>query len=445
MSHAAVRPTLDPIPGLIRRIAIPAGTGMLFHTLFNVIDTWYAGLISTQALAALAVSFPVYFLVIALVVGIGQGASALIANALGADDPDQARRLFGQALTLSLGAGALVAVYGLFASDPLFRLMGSVGESLSLARTYLVPILAFAFIFLANAVLNGLLSAMGDTRPYRDALIGGACLNVLFNPLFMYGLGPLPGLGLLGIAIATIVIQFLEFAYLWHRCRATPIAAALTLRDLRPNLEDGSALLRQTLPVTGQMLATGVGLFTITAFMGRHGEAAVAAYGIGLRIEQLAMLPMIGLSTAALTLTGQNAGGGKPERVGVVMRISLIYGVALMTAGAVLVWLLRQPLMAVFAGDADVIRLGSAYLAIAVLNFNAYAILMIGAGILQGWKRPVIPMAIGLFRHVFGLVCLLWLFESWLGYGLPGIYWGIFSVSWLGALITLMCLRAARA
>ena len=113
MSATDLRPTEDPVPGLIRRIALPAGTGMLFQTLFNVVDTFYAGLISTEALAALAVSFPVFFIVIALVVGIGHGASALIANAIGEGAPAHACRLWGQALLLAVITGGLVAVYGL--------------------------------------------------------------------------------------------------------------------------------------------------------------------------------------------------------------------------------------------------------------------------------------------------------------------------------------------
>ncbi|MDH3659462.1 MAG: MATE family efflux transporter, partial [Alphaproteobacteria bacterium] len=304
MSTTALRPTIDSIPALIRRIAIPAGTGMLFQTLFNVVDTWYAGLISTEALAALAVSFPVFFIVIALMIGIGHGAAALIANAIGEEAPAHACRLWGQALLLAVITGGLVALYGLLFADPLFRLAGTQGESLALARAYLVPILLFAFVFLLNAACNGLLTAQGDARSFRNALIAGAILNVFLNPILMFGLGPLPALGVLGIAVSTIIIQALQFAYLWHRCRRSDLGRHFRLASLKPDIEAMIWLLRQAVPVTGQMLTTGIGLFAITYFMGRHGEAAVAAYGIALRIEQLAMLPMVGLNTATLTLVG---------------------------------------------------------------------------------------------------------------------------------------------
>ena len=433
--------TKDRIPRLIRQIAVPASTGMLFQTLFNVVDTWYAGLISTEALAALAVSFPVFFIVIALIVGVGHGSSALIANAIGENSPERACRLWGQALILAVVTGFLVALYGLFFAEPLVRLAGTEGEALALAQIYLVPILLFAFIFLLNAACNGLLSAQGDTRTYRNALIFGALLNVVLNPLFMFGIGPLPGLGVLGIAVSTILIQALQFNYLWRRCRQSEFGCHFGLKSLKPDIEAMVILLRQTVPVTGQMLTTGIGLFAITYFMGRHGEVAVAAYGIALRIEQLAMLLMVGLSTAALTLIGQNFGAGKQDRVLTIAWTSLGYGVVLMALGAIVVWLLRSDLMALFTDDLDVVRLGAAYLAVAVLNFKAYALLMIGSAVLQGMRRPVFALLIGLFRHVFGPLVVLWLLDPVLGFGLPGIYWGIFAVAWIGALTSLLYLR----
>ena len=171
------------------------------------------------------------------------------------------------------------------------------------------------------------------------------------------------------------------------------------------------------------------------------GKSAVAAYGVALRIEQIAMLPMVGLNTAAMTLVGQNFGAGKMDRVNTVAWTTLGYGVALMALGTLLVWPFRHMLMALFTDDPHVIELGAAYLNVAVLNFSAYALLMIGSAILQGMKQPVFTLIIGLFRHVFGPLVVLWLLDPVLGFGLPGIYWGIFAVGWIGALTTLLYLR----
>ena len=430
---SAQSPTKGPIPALILQLALPAGIGMFFQTLFNVVDTFFAGLLSPTALTALGASFPIFFLIIALMVGIGQATTALIANALGAEDEVRARRIFGQALILSLGSGLAVGVVGHFAAEPLFQLMGARGESLALGKAYLVPLLAAAPLFTLNAVTNAPLTAQGDARSNRNALIAGTILNCGLNPLFMFGVGPLPGLGVLGIALSTIMVQAIQLLYLRHRLARSPLGRGLSLFPPRPDLEIMRPLVAQALPTAGQMLTTGFGLFAITYFMGRHGEAAVAAYGVALRIEQLAMLPMIGLTTAALALVARNNGAGLYDRVRAVSRWIFGLGVAMMVTGALIVFPLRETLMGIFTDDATVIHLGAAYLGVAVLNFVAYCLLILGASILQGLKRPVFAMLVGIFRHVLGPLAVLSLLDPVLGLGLSGIYWGIFAVAWLGA------------
>jgi putative MATE family efflux protein len=439
------RLTRAPLPGLIRGIAIPAGVGLLFQTLFNIVDSFWAGFISTAALTALGASFPVFFMIIVLSVGIGAAAQALIANRLGADDEEGARLLLGQALFLTLVAGLLVALYGLLAADPLLRFLGTTGESLAAGRAYLVPILLFGVVFLLNQGLNGWLTAQGDSKSFRNALAFGCALNVVLDPLFMFGVPALgiPGFGVAGIAAATILIQVLQFAYLLHRAKASPLGLRLAAADIVPDLPILRDFLRQAVPVTISIGATGFGLFCITFFMGRHGEVAIAAYGIGLRIEQLAMLPMIGLHTAALSIIGQNHGAELPDRVREAARLVLVYGIGVMSLGVVLVWPLRETLMGVFSTDPAVIELGAAYLGVAVLNFNAYAILLLGGAVLQGMRQPTIAMAVALFRHVFGPLVVLYILDPVMGLGLPGLYWGIVGIAWIGAVVTVVYLNRA--
>lgn len=431
-------PLRTPVRQAITRIGVPAATGLLFHTLFNVTDTWFAGLISTEALAALAVSFPVFFIIIALMVGLGSGTQALIAIALGGRDGTRASWLFGQAVITGCFLGLAVSLYGWFLSEPLFVLIGAKGAVLDEANNYLLPIMLAAPLFLLNSVANALLTSQGDTSSYRNAVICGAIANCGLNPLFMFGLGPVPGAGVTGIAMATIVIQAGQLIYLIYRCRITAIGSTLTCACLRPNPPIWLALIAQAGPATLTLATTGIGLFVITYFMGRHGEAAVAAYGIALRIEQIAMLPMIGLTTATLTLTGQNLGASQLDRVKETARWAHVFGLAIMAIGALVVLPVRAPLMALFSDDPEVIRLGAAYLAIATLIFPAYALLAIGTSVLQGLRQPIPPMIIGIARHVVGPLVLLSLLDIVLELGLPGIYGGVFTVAWLGGIATVL-------
>jgi putative MATE family efflux protein len=429
----------DPIPQLVRRIAIPAGTGMMFNTLFNITDTWFAGLLSTDALAALSLSFPVFFIVIASGVGLGQGTSALIANALGAGTRERAMSLWVQSLYLVVVIGVIIACIGLFALAPILGVLTSDEALVGLTAAYLMPLMFTAVFFAGAQASNALLVARGDSRSYRNSLIVGFFANIALNPLFMFGAGPLPGSGVAGIALATIMVQAGQLAYLLYRIRRCGFVAGRS-----PFAAPDPALLRalgmQVFPASLSMLSIGVGLFIITHFVGRFGPEAVAAYGIGLRIEQLAMLPMVGLGIASITIVGQNLGAARIDRVREAARFNLLAASVLMGTGAVLVAFLKLPILRLFSDDPEVLRIGSQYLAIAVMIFIAYGILNIGVSVMQGLKKPVAGLVVGLSRHVVAPPLVLTFAVA--SFGLVGVFWSIFAMSWCGALMIAVWLHA---
>ncbi|HET6468200.1 MAG TPA: MATE family efflux transporter [Geminicoccaceae bacterium] len=438
-----MRPTADPIGQLIGAIAVPAATAMVFHTLFNAVDTWWAGRWSTTALAALALSFPVFFVVIAASAGVGQGTTALIAQALGAGDRVRARRLFAQALLLSLAIGVLVALGGWFGAAPLFELLGATGPAHDEALAYVIPLLLATSVFVLLAVGNALLAAQGDTRSYRNAIIVGCVLIVGLDPLLMYGWLGLPSLGVTGIAVATVLLQILQLLYILHRGRLTDLGRGWRLVDLRPHGPTLRALLRMGVPASLTMLATGIGIFILTFFIARYGAEAVAAYGIAMRIEQLVLLPMIGLNAAAVTIVGQNFGAKLYLRVRAAALRVLLYGVLIMTAGAVAVAFARAPLITLFTADPTVLEVGVRYLDVAVLIFDAYTLVILGSGILHGLKRPIFGLAVGILRQILAPLLVVPFLERTMGWGLEGIFWTIFVVSWLaaGAILLYLCWR----
>ncbi len=423
------------VPPLVRQLAIPAATGYFFNTLYNVIDSVYAGAWSTAALAALGGSFPVFFVVIATMTGLGQGAAGMIARALGSGDEPLAARLAREAMVLALLVGVSVGILGLIVAGPLLRTLGLDGEAAALAHDYLVPVLLGAPLFLLNAALNARLAAQGDTRSFRNALVVGAVANVGLNPVFMFGLG----LGVTGIALATVLIQAATCAYLLHRSRADALAS-VTLQaggrwgQLVP-------LSRQSLPATGNMALIGVSLFTITAFVGRHGEAAVAAYSVGLRVEQLFLLPTVGLSAAALTLVGNAYGAKRYARVSTIIRTAVGYGLLVMGLGTVVILVLREPLMSLFSRDPAVIDVGTQYLAIAALIQCAYVFTMMGNATLQGLGQPIWGFAIAVFRSLVAPLAVLWTLDVMFRLGLGAMFWGIFAINWLAAAAMILIVR----
>ena len=207
----------EPIIDLLKKIAIPASTGTLFQTLYNIVDTFFAGKISANALAAIAKSFPLYFIIIATGVGIVSASNALISNSLGAKDDRTASLYVAQSLLYSVIVSIVVTMIGLSFSDDLLRFMGSDQETIKLATDYLDVIFFATFIFLIQISLNGALNAQGDTKSYRNVLIVSFFLNIGLNPLFIFGLGPIPAFGIAGLAIATVIAQLLGLFYLAYK------------------------------------------------------------------------------------------------------------------------------------------------------------------------------------------------------------------------------------
>ena len=169
----------EPIIDLLKKIAIPASTGTLFQTLYNIVDTFFAGKISPNALAAIAKSFPLYFIIIATGVGIVSASNALISNSLGAKEDRTASYYVAQSILYSVIVSIVVTVVGLSISDDLLGFMGSDRETINLATDYLDIIFFGTFIFLIQISLNGTLNAQGDTKSYRNVLIFSFFLNIV--------------------------------------------------------------------------------------------------------------------------------------------------------------------------------------------------------------------------------------------------------------------------
>jgi putative MATE family efflux protein len=430
-----------PIGRLVRQLAIPASVGFFFNTLYNVVDTYFAGLLSTEALAALSLSFPVFFTLIATGSGFSTGATALIGQALGAGDRREAALTAAQGLVLSVLVTVSVMVLGYLVTPALFRLLGAEGSYLDLCLQYIRVILAGCGFVYGVYMLNGILNAQGDTRSFRDFLMIAAAANVVLDPLLMFGWLGLPALGVGGIALATVIAQSGGVVFLAWRVRRTGLLARGQGVRWRPHRPTLVAIVQQGVPASLNMMSVAIGIFIITWFLGRVGQEAVAAYGVATRIEQIILLPTIGLNVAALTLAAQNAGAGLYDRVRQAVRTALLYGALVATVGAVAMFLAARPLMDLFTDDPAVVAIGAHYLRIAAFLEYAYVLLFVNGSALQGLKRPQLALWLGLFRQVVAPVTFFWLTTEVLGLGLPGIWWTIFAVNWIAALVAVRLAR----
>jgi Na+-driven multidrug efflux pump len=189
------------------------------------------------------------------------------------------------------------------------------------------------------------------------------------------------------------------------------------------------------------MLTVAIGVFVITWYVGRFGREAMAAYGIATRIEQIVLLPVMGLNVATLTLVAQNSGARRFDRVEETIRSALAYGLALMSIGTLLVFLLAEPLMRLFTNDPGVVTIGRDYLRIVAFVFHAYVILYINTFALQGLQRPRFALLIGIVRQFVAPVPVFWLLTVVMGWGVKGVWWGILFVTWMAACLSLLYIR----
>ncbi|MEP4077081.1 MATE family efflux transporter [Haloferula sp.] len=429
--------TTDPIPKLTWQIALPMSIGMFFNTMFNVVDTFCAGWLGTEALAALSLSFPVFFTVFAVGSGIAQGTTALLSISLGGGNNKDARHVFAQALLFVIVAGVVLSFLGWLAAPWLYRQLGAEGDYLRTSLAYMNVILAGGVFVLLPMVVNAGLSAQGNTLPYRNFLIAGFVVNLLLNPLFILGWFGLPKMGVGGIALATVIVQIGGGLYLWSHVAKSDVYRGIRFHDLKPDREILIRIAGQAVPAALNMLTIAVGVFVITWFVKNFGQEAVAAIGIATRVEQIVLMPSIGLNAAVLSIVGQNYGAGHYDRVREAWLTNVKYGALMMLVGGLLVFFTRKLSMRIFTDDPTVIAHGSDYLISASLTLVAYPILFVTVFALQGLKRPAFGLWMGLYRQLAAPIIVFHLLTFTLGWGLWGVWWGVCMVTWSAAIFAL--------
>lgn len=415
----------------------PAALGMLFTTLYNIVDTYYAGWISTDAQAGLAVSFTGFMVFMALGFGLSQGASALIGGALGGGRAEDARAYAAQALMSAAALGALLGGIGTLSSTALLRAIGATGGVLETADSYLTLLFLGLPSFLIGFTANGVLTSQGDTASNRNAQIVAFLANVALNPLLIYGALGLPGLGFDGIALSTILIQTAVAIFLVRRALATRALGGATLADARPSAGVLSDLFRQGAPSSLTMLVMMIGATIMQVHLQPFGAAAVAGFGVAFRVEQLILLPILSISFSLMPMIAQNYGAGDHDRVRQALTLAAVLALTVALIGAVTLGLFGKAMTGVFTDDEAAIASGAAYLRMAAFMMPAYTAMFIVTALFQGLRRPVWSVVIGLYRQIFALALFPWLFVAGFGWGLEGVWMGLFVAVWSGFLLSM--------
>ncbi|XPV68403.1 MAG: MATE family efflux transporter [Halarcobacter sp.] len=419
----------DNIPSLLRQIAIPASTGMFFNTMYNVVDTFYAGLISTQAISALSLSFMIFFTIIGLGYGFSSAITALIGNANGKNKRFLASLYAHKGIFFMQTLALVLTLIGFLISPFLFKLLGASGEYLDMSLDYMNIILAGTIFFMTNFALNAILVSRGDTKTYRNSLIFGFFANLILNPLFIYGFLFIPAMGIKGIALATVAIQFFNNLYMLYKVMETKLVHFRNIRYFLPHKKIYKDLFTQGIPSSMNMLIMALGSIILMYFVSLYGVKAVAGYGVGFRVEQIMLLPALGLSSAVLSIVSNNFGAKRYDRVQETLNKALKYGFYIASFGIAFLYIFGDFIISQFDNDLEVIKYGFNYLVVEVWIFYAYIILFICVSTLQAIKRPKMIFYIALYRQIIAKFLIAYILVSLLE--LDYIY------LWVGVLVMI--------
>lgn len=438
--------TKGPIAGHFRTLAIPGALGMLFNTLYNIVDMYFAGFLGTDAQAGLALGFQTFYIALSVGVGLGAAMSALVGNALGARDRCLARRTAAQGLAYGVAAATVLGLAGLIYGPAVIELVSEPGAYRDAGIRYFYVLSLALPGFLIAFACNGILQAHGDSRSMQRALMVAFLANIGLNPLCIWGIPTLwDGFGFDGLAVSTVISQTGVMVYMIHRVLRLRIMEHLRAGIFQPRAAPFMRISMQTLPVAMSMLVMFLSAFVVQYALKGFGEHAIAGYGLAIRLEQILLLPVFGVTGALLAIASQNFGAKDYDRVREAVFFCWKVGFIMTGIAAPILWIFGGAVLSTFTIDPAVIRVGVYYLRIDGLILPAYMVLFSINSLLQAFKRPIITVWISLYRQGFGVAFFVWLFVSILGFDERGVWFGVAAAVLSGLGVALVVItRVAR-
>jgi len=381
----------------IFKIALPAMIGYFFHTMLHISDTYFAGIISSDALGALSVSASIFFIIMGMSFGISEAISALIANVIGENNISKARNIFLNSVLLTIALAFIFTILGLISVPFLIDFLGDFSYRDD-AINY-ISILLFGYIFMGlSFMISSSLSALGDTKSFRNITIMTLLLNIVLNYILIIYLNQ----GVVSLAISTIFCEFITLIYLSIKLKNTNLYTGLS--EFKIDYSIIKHLLIQGLPPSINLLMIGLGMYIITYFISSFGDKAIIGFGIGMRIEQIFLLPIIGINIATLSIISQSHGAKKFSRIKKTLTLVIKYGFIISTLQVILFLLFAENIIALLTQDEEAIKHGALYLKICGLSSFAFVIIFAYISMLQGINKPSIIIPVSIIQQIIAPV-----------------------------------------
>jgi putative MATE family efflux protein len=432
----------DPVGRTLLRLAGPMVYGLAAIILFQVVDTFFVAMLGDRELAAMSFTFPVGYAVMSIAMGLGLATTAVIGQAIGYGDAQRARRLTTHALLLAVIVVTLVGGLGLLVTDPLFvGLLRTPDGLMPLVHQYMDVFFSTIGFLVIPMVGNSALRATGDTKTPSIIMVVAGGANIILDPLLIFGWGPVPSLGLFGAALATALSWMITFCWALYVLHARERLLVWEWPQARGLLRSWKRILKIGLPAVGANLMIPVAQMLLTRMVASYGALAVAAFGVGTRIESVAMIGVFAMSTALNPFVAQNFGAGQHARIreslSFVAKFSVIHGVVL----AVLLGLLAAPVASLFSDTAVVAERAAEYLRFVPWSYGALSVGVIVGTLLNALSRANAAALLTGVR-LFALILPLSYFGS-VWWGFEGLLGGLACGNLLVGLVSWLYARRA--
>ncbi len=433
------RLTQGPVGKTLFNLTWPMVFGVLGMVTFNLVDTFFVGKLGTDQLAALSFTFPVVMAVSSLALGLGIGTASLVSLAIGEGDEKKIRRLTTDSLALSLALVAVFVVIGQLTIDPVFRTLGAPSHILPLIRQYM-EIWYWGVIFVVVPMVgNSAIRATGDTRTPSAIMLIAVCLNLVLDPLLIFGLGPFPRLELAGAALTTVFARATVFFVSLYILIRRERMLTTHIPSFKRILESWRRLLYIGLPAAGTRIIIPVSMGVLTRIVSAFGPSAVAAYGVASRIEFFSLSVLIALSSVIGPFVGQNWGGGKIERARLGVKLSERFCLFWGAGTSILFLILAHTVAKLFNSDPAVTQGIVLYLRIVPWMFGLQGVLLVLTNVLHVLGKPLLAASIFLIQ-MFGL-CIPLAYLGSRHLGLSGVYAAIALAYALGGVLAHLTVK----
>ncbi|MBC2840395.1 MATE family efflux transporter [Robiginitalea sp. SC105] len=438
----------DFTSGSIRKaifmLSVPMIMEMMMESVFAVVDIAYVSRVSVNAVATIGLTESVITLVYAVAIGLSMAATAVVARRVGEKDLKGAREAAVQAILLGIAVSLLVGISGYYFAEDILALMGAeadlIAEGSGYTRWLLGGNITIMLLFMINAIFRG----AGDASMAMWTLVLSNGLNILLDPVFIFGLGPVPEFGVMGAAIATnigrgsaVIFQFLVLIFGWSRIR-------ITLRSWVVNLQVMWNLIRVSLGGIAQFLIGTSSWVFLMRLMSEFGSEILAGYTIAIRVLMFTLMPAWGMSNAAATLVGQNLGAGKPDRAESSVWITGKYNAVFMLAVSVIYLAFAPEIIGLFNQTGPVVESGALCLRIITAGYLFYAYGMVVTQAFNGSGDTRTPTRINLVAFWVFQLPFAYLASRTLHMGPMGVFLAITLAEVLLSVLAVIAFRKGR-